>query len=71
MRARSLAQVSKSCHLSLVSRILSALAETFLWKTYGHSELGVFKVTLDQAKLPNWQPCIPSLCESTTGWPPS
>ena len=42
--------------------------KTFLWKSYGDSELGVFKVTLDQVKLPSWQPCIPSLCESTTGW---
>lgn len=55
--------------LSLVPRALSALAERHVsGKGYGNSELGVFKVTPDQAKPPNWQPCIPFLCESTTGW---
>lgn len=69
MRARSLAQVRKSSFLSLVPRVLSALAEKhFSGKGYSDSDLGVFKVTSDQAKPLNWQPCIPSFCESTTGW---
>lgn len=66
---RSLAQARNSHRLSLVPRALSALVERhFSGKGYGNSELGVFKVTADQAKPPNWQPFIPFLCESTTGW---
>ena len=69
MRARNLAQVTKSHHLFLVPRALSALAERHCsGKDYGDSELGVFKVTAGQPKPRNWQPCTPSLCESTTGW---
>lgn len=45
--------------------------KTLSGQGFGNSELGFFKVTLGQLKPPNWHPCTPSLCESTTGWPPN
>lgn len=69
MQARGLARVTKPHQLFLVPRPLPAFAERcFSGKHYGDSELGLFKVTLDHLKPRNWQPCIPSLCGSTTGW---
>lgn len=69
MRTGNLAQVITCYHLLLVPRALSALAERhFSGEGCVDSEPGVFKVTPDHQKPPNWRLCTPSLCGSTTGW---